>query len=201
MATDTLTGGYEVLRPGEIIAVSPQPGYGPISGQVLAADADSITIAASPSASLPAGLVETIPTSHIASVTRQGVAPLMSTMVRTYKGQQQADAVKAFQADATALAQAGYEPTSQSWAPGQWGCGAFLVALLLCILVIGILVFIYLLVVKPEGTLTVTYTRSQQPSTEPEAETKVCPRCAETVKAAAVVCRYCGHEFEPAAGS
>jgi hypothetical protein len=27
------------------------------------------------------------------------------------------------------------------------------------------------------------------------AETKVCPDCAETVKAAALVCRFCGHRF------
>lgn len=28
------------------------------------------------------------------------------------------------------------------------------------------------------------------------AETKTCPRCAEEVKAAAVVCRFCGHRFD-----
>jgi hypothetical protein len=30
------------------------------------------------------------------------------------------------------------------------------------------------------------------------SQTKTCPRCAERVRAAAVVCRYCGHEFGPA---
>lgn len=33
------------------------------------------------------------------------------------------------------------------------------------------------------------------PSTSPD--TKTCPRCAEDVKAAALVCRYCGFEFGP----
>jgi hypothetical protein len=27
-------------------------------------------------------------------------------------------------------------------------------------------------------------------------QTKICPRCAETVKAAATVCRFCGHTFQ-----
>jgi hypothetical protein len=31
--------------------------------------------------------------------------------------------------------------------------------------------------------------------------TKVCPECAEEVKAAARVCRFCGHRFEPPVGS
>ena len=28
-----------------------------------------------------------------------------------------------------------------------------------------------------------------------EAQTKTCPKCAETIKTAAVVCRFCGHQF------
>lgn len=34
---------------------------------------------------------------------------------------------------------------------------------------------------------------------QPEAtvEEKVCPECAEKVKAAALVCRFCGHKFAP----
>jgi hypothetical protein len=75
------------------------------------------------------------------------------------QGPQQKDANATFQSDAALLAQAGYEPTTQSWAQGQWGLGAFIVAIALFIVLIGILVFIYMLLVKPDGTLTVTYAR------------------------------------------
>jgi hypothetical protein len=78
-------------------------------------------------------------------------------IVRVYKGQSQADAVAKLQLDAARLSTQGYFPTTQSWAQGSWGCGSFLVALLLCIVLIGVLVFIYMLLVKPEGTLSVTY--------------------------------------------
>ena len=84
-------------------------------------------------------------------------------IVRTYHGTQ-GSATAAFRRDAENLAKQGYVPIQQTWAPGSWGCGAFLVALLLCIILIGILVFIYMLVVKPGGVLTVTYQYQGSPS-------------------------------------
>jgi hypothetical protein len=80
------------------------------------------------------------------------------TIVRTYKGKQQADVNKEFAEDAENLANDYYFPTTQSWAQGQWGCGAWLVAVA-CILLIGfgLLIIGYMLIVKPAGTLTVTY--------------------------------------------
>ena len=125
-------------------------------------------------------------------------------LIRVYRGRQQSGALAKFDADAQQLAAAGYEPVSQSWAQGEWGCGAFLVALVLFVFVLGILIFIYMLLVKPEGTLTVTYRLTSvtaEPAREvagpPAEEMKTCPRCAEDVRAAALVCRFCGYEFPP----
>lgn len=39
---------------------------------------------------------------------------------------------------------------------------------------------------------------STGPGTAASMDTKTCPACAETVKAAAMVCRFCGHEFAEA---
>jgi Uncharacterised protein family UPF0547 len=104
-------------------------------------------------------------------------------VIKTYTGSQDW-ATALYRADSVKMAAQGYFPTSQTWAPGEWGCGAFLLAVLLCFVVIGIFAFIYMLLVPPAGTLSVTY----------ELE-KTCPKCAEQVKAAAKVCRFCGHEF------
>lgn len=116
-------------------------------------------------------------------------------IVKTYTGSQ-SEAMAFYQADADKMAAQGYFPTSQSWAPGAWGFGSFLVALILCLVLIGILVFVYMLIVTPDGTLSVTYELRTI-----SAEEKTCPMCAERVKEAALECRFCGHKFAPASSS
>jgi len=77
-------------------------------------------------------------------------------VVKNYTGSSES-ATEEFKADSVRMGNQGYYPISQSWTPGSYGCGSFIVALLLCVILIGFLVFIYMLIVKPEGTLTVTY--------------------------------------------
>ncbi len=77
-------------------------------------------------------------------------------IVEEYKGNE-ANARKLFLRDAEKKAKKGYYPISENWTPGSYGIGAFIVALLLCFILIGFIVFIYMLIVKPAGTLTVTY--------------------------------------------
>ena len=78
------------------------------------------------------------------------------TLTRTYRGSP-ADTARQSQRDLEKLSARGYVMTGQIYSPGSYGCGGFLLALLLCVLLIGILIFVYMIVVKPPGTLVVTY--------------------------------------------
>ncbi|MCV2361435.1 zinc ribbon domain-containing protein [Paucibacter sp. TC2R-5] len=109
-------------------------------------------------------------------------------IVEEYRGNE-AQARKLFLKDAEKQAAKGYYPTSENFTQGTYGCGSFIFALLLCFVIVGIFIFIYMILVKPPGTLTVTYEFREV------AQEKQCPQCAETVKAAATVCRFCSYEF------
>ena len=110
-------------------------------------------------------------------------------ITRSYIGNEY-KAMGLYQKDATSLAVEGYFPISQIYTPGKWSLGDFIVALILCFIIIGFLAFLYMIIVKPNGTLTVTF--------ELREAQKACPRCAEMVMLAALVCRFCGYEFPPA---
>lgn len=120
-------------------------------------------------------------------------------IVKNYKGTQ-SDATRYFKRDSVKMAEKGYYPTTQNWSPGSYGCGSFILALLLCFIFIGILVFIYMLIVKPDGTLSVTYELKKENNGTIENKSKnmnekECPQCAEMVKEKAKICRFCRHEF------
>lgn len=121
---------------------------------------------------------------------------MQQVIVKTYVGNE-TEAMESFRRDASLMSQNDYYPTSQSYAAGSYGCGSFIGALLLCFLIVGIFIFIYMIIVKPAGTLSVTYEyrAKTEPPTQVVDSEKVCPVCAEHVKFAAKKCRFCGHEF------
>ena len=78
-------------------------------------------------------------------------------LVRTYRGHQQSEAIASYVRDAETLAQRGYAPAGQSWGDGQWDGGYFLIALILSLFGIGLILLAYMAIIRPDGTLCVTY--------------------------------------------
>jgi len=77
--------------------------------------------------------------------------------LKAYQGKM-ADAMVQYERDAAHMAQGGYYPVALSYVAGSWGAGAYLVGVLLILLFgLGLLVLGYLIIVKPAGSLMVTY--------------------------------------------
>ena len=87
---------------------------------------------------------------------------LTGTLVRIYRGK--ADLAQSMYArDLGLLGPRGYVPINQVYIPGSYSGGLWFLALLAILLWgLGLLILLYLLLVKPPGTLTVTYQLQRQ---------------------------------------
>ncbi len=109
---------------------------------------------------------------------------LPPVLTRTYHGRP-GDVELLREADADALAQRGYYPTSQNYVPGYWSLSAWVFAFIALIFLIGIVILAYMIATKPAGDLTVIYELRDPPPTvagRPEA-TMPQPRAETTAMA------------------
>ena len=82
-----------------------------------------------------------------------------SLVLKAYEGKH-GEVTARLQVDSIEMAAEGYFPTWQNWVPGEWPRERYVKAAWLIFLFgIGILILAYLLIVEPDGTLTVTYER------------------------------------------
>src|SRR5438045_9072741 len=105
------------LTSGDYVRCLPMPDHREVSGQVLTVGPAGVAILAdgddpnflkgTPVSATPAAVRE---------VERKGHGELPDSIVRTYMGPSQADATKSFQVEAAIFGEAGYVPTTQSWA-------------------------------------------------------------------------------------
>lgn len=77
---------------------------------------------------------------------------------------------------------------------GSFAAAGLFLPWLVGLVILGLVYVLF----RPSGTVVVVHRpRPLASRAAPPDDTKICPRCAETVKAAALVCRFCGHEFGP----
>jgi hypothetical protein len=107
-------------------------------------------------------------------------------------------ALALYQADANLMAEQGYFPVSQEWRPSPrvFRC---VMGVILIPVGIGIVILLTLLFTQnSKGCWTVQYAyreKAQSPVEAAGAPHKTCPRCAEEVRDAAAVCRFCNYQF------
>ena len=145
------------VRIGDWVSVSPQKGYIPARGAVVRVDDDGFDVL-DPYATRESERVLQVKWTYVAALEHPAPPPMLT---RTYSGRQQIDAGLRFEKEASAFGAAGYRVVSQSWAAGQWDSTAWAIAVLASIFVVGIFALLYLVVVTPDGSLAVTFARSE----------------------------------------
>ena len=78
------------------------------------------------------------------------------TVTSSYRARSEAAARAFAAAEAARMEAEGYEVVGATWTPGAWPVGAWVGGAILSLWLIGIPILIYLVVVKPMGTLTVS---------------------------------------------
>ena len=107
-------------------------------------------------------------------------------ITRFYKGDK-FSAYSQFELDKVNASKDDYYPISEKYIECKYTGGDFISALFLCLFLIGFLIFLYMLVVKPKGKLIVIFEKGKK--------TKICPLCAEEVKVEAKICKHCSGKF------
>ena len=69
----------------------------------------------------------------------------------------ESDSYKLYMEDAEERAKANYFPSKVHWTNGSYTAMHFILAFVLCFVLIGFLAFLYMLVINPDGILWVTY--------------------------------------------
>jgi len=69
-----------------------------------------------------------------------------------------------FKRDHEEISKEGYSLKSQIFIPGSYTTGNFIICALLCLIIIGVIGFIYMALIKPEGTLITTYEKDEYKS-------------------------------------
>ena len=139
----------------------------------------------------------------------------MSPRTKVYEGNPLTSR-EAFEKDAPRFAALHFYPVSREFQLGKFTASRWLVAAGEAVVVALVLWLImplwasaffsfmafllFLLLIKPKGTLTVQYVYHPPATVEP-APMKSCPKCAEHVKEEAVVCRFCNHDFSDMSAS
>jgi hypothetical protein len=82
--------------------------------------------------------------------------PRGATWIVRYKGEYEQSSAS-FGRHAPLSAERNWYPISLTYVPGTWGLGTWVIALLLLFLVVGIVVLVYMIVVRPPGELVVIY--------------------------------------------